>query len=337
MLGCDFDRRFIDRLVPFIDLTNENLNKERAKRKIKSIVVEMPGCSLDSVYLIDTKNFNSLISSAAWGHTNYNFIKKFEYDEFGILKFYAAYPVCKYLTTTDSALTNHWNYDYQRKGDSVCLKELIKDKVKREWKYYKEKLIYFYELEPIQVWVDDSNNKTRTSKEIGNEWNRTSYHYLTNGKVNEIMYKGNLLYKYDYPSKNKTLVTFYNYYWEYDTTWVLQNEIVTSDSGRLIENVFTNKGYNEPKVIYKPFYDGNGNLIRMTQFTEDRAVFKEPNLDREYKYKHTYKNNKLVETEIVNYQKFHFSPWKFLYNKNGLVETRFFPNHIEKIKYSFYN
>jgi hypothetical protein len=346
-MNCDFDKEFISQIVPCRDLSNKDFNEERRALKIKTITKLVDGDSLDSVYRKNPKWFRDYITYPSWDHTHYAYVKQYEFDEYGILKSYLEFPISNYLSKEDSLKLNKRYYRYQSKADTITSSFYDSDRLLLKSVYYKGKLIYKNELLEDQIWIKDSINKgAYTNKVIGYTIYTTKYYYLPNGKVDYIIFKGRLLYRYKYLSGNRTEVTYID---SVETSLerqidTLQNLIVRNKSNKLEKSIYYTKGEKTFKKVYSVLRDNQGEVIKIIKKDIDKYTDWESSL--EYDCKNVYKDNKLISTEgRFSFEYYGFENVQFKYNSKGLLESsegeqklgtsnaRYFK---ESIKYTFY-
>lgn len=334
----EFNHDFKDQACSFKDLTDDLFREERKYFKIKSIRVNIAGNSLDSLYLTNKEYFQYEINNYSRRHTQYSLVKIYNYNKYGFLLEHYQYPICKYLTKTDSLTLNKVYYKYKNSNDTTILYQYFNDSLNEKTIYVKDEIIYKVSKQPELIKVYDSINKGFTFNPKSYRFIETNYQYYSNGKLKSISNKNkpesDYEWYFEYPSKNKTFITSVQYDWTYDSTYTYQNLITKDKDGRILESLLFEKRKPIHSSTYTMHYDKMGYLVSI-----DRREKYEKWFDEKYTYytfKNYYDKSKLVKT-IAHYD-FNVVENDIIYNfgDNGLIKSVDHKDYKELFEYELY-
>ncbi len=334
----EFNHDFIDQACSFKDLTNDLFREERKYFKIKSIRVYIPGESLDSLYFVNKEHFQNAINNYSGTHSPYSLVKIYNYNKYGYLLEHFQYPICQYLTKTDSLKLNKVYYKYLNSNDTSIVIRYFKDSLIEKTIHVKDEIIFQVRKQQELIKVYDSLKKAIRFKPKGYRFIETNYRYYPNGKLKSISYKNKPAIDYEryfeYPSKNKTLITSVEYDQIYDTTYTFQNLIIKNKANKISKSILFEKKQPKYSSIYTMHYDKMGYLTSI-----DRKEKYGKKFELKYTYytfNNYYDNFKLVKT-IAHYNfRVIENDMIYYFENNGLIIDIEHKGYKETFKYEFY-
>jgi hypothetical protein len=334
----EFNHDFKKQVCSFKNLTDELFREERKHLKIKSIRVSIPGNSLDSLYFSNKEYFQNEINNYSRRHSPYSLIKIYNYDKYGFLLEHFQYPICQYLTKTDSLKLNKAYYKYLNSNDTTTIYQYFNDSLNEKTIHVKDEIIYKTSKQPELIKVYDSHTKQFTFDTKRYRFIETSYQYYLDGRLKSISNRNkpdsDYQWHFEYPNKNKTLITSVQYDLTYDSTYTYQNLITKDKDGRILESLLFEKRKPIHSSTYTMHYDKMGYLKSI-----DRRETYEKAFDEKYTYytfKNYYDKSKLVKT-IAHYN-FNVVENDIIYNfdNNGLIKSVDYKDYKEVFEYEFY-
>ncbi len=334
----EFNHEFKAQVRPYKKLTNDIFREERKSLKIKTIRIKVPRQSLDSTYIENKDNFQYEIENYSTRHTMFSLIEIYNYDEYGFLTGHSQYPVCKYLTKTDSLRLNKFSYENIVKNDTTTLSIYYIDSLVEQTIHYKNKIIQSIEKDQHYITVFDSIKKCYISHNTNATFIKSKYEYFSNGKLKSISkidkpYTDDI-WQYEYPKTNQIFITSIRHDNLDDTTYVFQNLIIKDKSDRIVNSIFFAKIKPMHKSTYTMHYDKMGYLTSIARRRKYRGF-----IDENYTYytfTNFYNKSKLIKT-IVHYD-FNVVENDIIVNftNSGLIENIDHGQYKEIFEYEYY-
>ncbi len=320
------------------ELQKDYYFNERKKLKIKEIKILVNGtASLDSIYNINPKEFKNQLNQIKLpfplNHSSFSFIEIYKYNTLGELISYNEFPICNYLTSEDSLQFRKDAIKISEFDNKTIISKWNKDTIYEQLTYQNDKLVSKYNLKEINISKIDpltNNNIYKLLRTI----ELYKYTYLKNGNLDEISVNDKLILQYNYPSKNKTIITNFQFDENPEHNQVTENIILTNKIGKPISTLFYQPDYTKYKMGYLLEYDKCGNLakIKYTEFEVGNYTDKYDYIE----YVNEYKNKKLVKTTIPKINKYDEYDVIYTFNELGLIQTMNKWNRNHLFKYLFF-
>lgn len=334
----EFNTRFIDQACSFKELTNDIFQEERKFHKIKCIRISVAGKSLDSLYDVNRDFFQNEINNYSINHTPYSFIKVYNYDKQGFLIGYFHYPTCKYLTKEDSLKINKLYYKYSNKEDTAIICKYFNDSLNEKIIHVKGEMLKKITKQPELIKIQDSTKTGYTYRTKGYRFTETNYQYYPNRKLKSISSENkpdaDYEWHFEYPTKNKILITSVEYNPIYDTIFTYQNIIIKDKSNKILRSILFEKSKPIHKSIYTMHYDKMNYLTSIDRREKYDDVYDIKNTY--FTFKNYYNKSKLIKT-IAHYN-FNVVENDIIYDFDykGLIKSVQQKKYKEIFEYEFY-
>lgn len=334
-LSNEFHYEFIKENVSFIDLTRDKLFQKRKENKIKKITVKHLGLSLDSLYPKDSTIFYKIIRLGYFDH-GYSNVVTYNYDDNGFEISKTIFPLTSHLIKNDTILLNKRQHTSSLKLiDSLNVVDYFKDTI-WEKKVYLKNIIYRIHNEAIYIDNYDSTTNIHKTKLTGYNVIPTRFFYNEEGRISRIKCDAK---EYNYYNMifnlldNKNIIIKCSFRRSsFDSIKELENLIVKNKLGNILTSTFYHEGKSNDFTCYLFIYDKHNNLIRINRRTKAEWI---DYTEKLYKFKHKYKNGKLIKTKVHYNFNVANNDIVYLYNERGLISEEIIGAYKTMYEYEF--